>query len=382
METQGFAPTWDDLYTECMQPHRSAQSTTQTSVYMRVWLAPHQPSGWAVISERTVTFWKLAPRSSSLSLCISVSPHHSGGRPTKAFVLQWAVQQNLHKHADSILLTEGKKRLRKVEKRLRLRKEEKYNYGRGKTAWKCLWCVCVFERENILNRGRQRDTLRPGSKTDRRSKMNPAPRAMMGRRGCVGRVEMDGWREVGCCVTWWRELSSSSKTQDLGAVSCRERWGGDFTTWLSVFFPNKWKTEENWGDNWHLAISSHSLIWTNKLNVNALCVENQIIPPCESHLIRSNLGSVSHVVTLCTVEDLLSSQGVFICLPLYHFLPSFSLVPSSAELSLLFQCCSLQRQIVRTSNEGIVQCNRNKCSPGNDLSCSRLPGGLQAHPGS
>lgn len=143
METLGFAPTWDDLYTECMQPHRSAQSTTQTSVYMHVWLGPHQPSGWAVISERTVTFWKLAPRSSSLSLCISVSPHHSGGRPTKAFVLQWAVQQNLHKRADSILLTEGKKRLRKVEKRLRLRKEEKYNYGRGKTAWKCLRCVCV-----------------------------------------------------------------------------------------------------------------------------------------------------------------------------------------------------------------------------------------------
>lgn len=116
--------------------------------------------------------------------------------------------------------------------------------------------------------------------------------------------------------------------------------------------------------------------------MTALCVGNQIIPPCGSHLIRSNLGSVSHVVTLCTVEDLLSSQGVFIRLPLYHFLPSFSLVPSSAELSLLFQCCSLKRQIVRTSNEGIVQCNRNKCSPGNDLSCSRLPGGLHAHPGS
>lgn len=40
-----------------------------------------------------------------MSLCISVSPHHSGGRPTKAFVSQRAVQQNLHKGADSILLT-------------------------------------------------------------------------------------------------------------------------------------------------------------------------------------------------------------------------------------------------------------------------------------
>lgn len=106
----------------------------------------------------------------------------------------------------------------------------------------CL-CVCVFERENILNRGRQRDTLRPGSKKDRRSKMNPAPREMMGRRGCVGRVEMDGWREVGCCVTWWRELSSSSKTQDLGAVSCRE--SGEGTSPLGyLFFPSQVKNRK------------------------------------------------------------------------------------------------------------------------------------------
>lgn len=149
METLGFATTWDDLYTECMQPHRSAQSTTQTSVYMRVWLAPDQPSGWAVISERTVTLWKLAPWSSSLSLWISVSPHHSGGRPKKAFVSQWAVPQNLHKHADSILLTEGKKRLRKVEKQLRLGKEEKGNYERGKAAWKILPCVLERGGENV-----------------------------------------------------------------------------------------------------------------------------------------------------------------------------------------------------------------------------------------
>lgn len=115
-------------------------NTTQTSVYMCVWLAPHQLlrlSGWAVISQWTVTFWKLAPRSSSLSLCISVSPHHSGGRPTKAFVLQWAVQQKLHKYCMPIAFCwwRRKKRLRREKERLRLRKEEKYNYGRGKAAW-------------------------------------------------------------------------------------------------------------------------------------------------------------------------------------------------------------------------------------------------------
>lgn len=48
----------------------------------------------------------------------------------------------------------------------------------------------------------------------------------------------------------------------------------------------------------------------------------------------------------------------------------------------LFQCYSLKRQIVRTSNEGIVLCNRNKCPLGNDSSCSRLPSGLHARPGS
>lgn len=58
----------------------------------------------------------------------------------------------------------------------------------------------------------------------------------------------------------------------------------------------------------------------------ALCMtsprlENPLIHPCGSHLIWSKLGCVSHVVTLRTVEDLLSIQEVFICLPLYHFLP-------------------------------------------------------------
>lgn len=31
--------------------------------------------------------------------------------------------------------------------------------------------------------------------------MNSAPEEMMGRRGNVGLLEMDGWREIGCCVT-------------------------------------------------------------------------------------------------------------------------------------------------------------------------------------
>lgn len=86
----------------------------------------------------------------------------------------------------------------------------------------------------------------------------PAPREMTVRRGCVGLATMDGCREVGCRVTCWRELSSAGKTQDLGAVSCREgnerqkrRWEGYFNT-LSVvvvfFLTSKKKTNKqtNW----------------------------------------------------------------------------------------------------------------------------------------
>lgn len=238
METWGSAPTRDDLYTERMQPHRSAQSTAQTSVYMRVWLAPHQPSGWAVISERTVSSWKQAPRSSSLSLCISVSPHHSGGRPTKAFVSQRAVQQNLHKDADSILLT-GRRGKEIEESRDAAETED----GREIQLWKkedgvkgFALCVCLEEWVRWI----EVDTEVHGGGRAARQAGGPAPREMTVRRGCVGLATMDGCRDVGCRVTWWRELSSAGKTQDLGAVSCREgskrqkrRWEGYFNT-LSV----------------------------------------------------------------------------------------------------------------------------------------------------
>lgn len=152
METWSIALTSDDLYTKCIEPHRSAQSTTQTSVYMRVWLAPHQllqRSGWAIITEWTVTSWKLAPRSSSLSLCISVSPHHSGGRPTKAFVLQWAVQQKLHKHADSVLLTEGEKEIEKSRETAKTEEGGKRQLWKRKGSVKMfVVCVCVCLRES------------------------------------------------------------------------------------------------------------------------------------------------------------------------------------------------------------------------------------------
>lgn len=209
----------------------------------------------------------LSESCSSLSLCISVSPHHGGGMPTKAFVLQWAMQQNLHKHADSVLLTEGKKGIEKS------RETTKTEEGRKTQLWKrkgsvkmfvlCV-CVCVFGRENMLNRGRQQDISRPSCETHWRSKMNPAPREVTGRRGCVGRVRMDGWREVGCCVTWWRELSSSSKTQDLGAVSCREKnkrtenrrkWGGDLVPLVICFVPLEWKTREL---RWQLPLTDNT----------------------------------------------------------------------------------------------------------------------------
>lgn len=69
---------------------------------------------------------------SSLSLCISVSPHHSGGRPTKAFVSQGAVQQKLHNHADSVLLMKGKGRWREEEKSSETKKEREIQLWRKK----------------------------------------------------------------------------------------------------------------------------------------------------------------------------------------------------------------------------------------------------------
>lgn len=84
----------------------------------------------------------------------------------------------------------------------------------------------------------------------------------------------------------------------------------------------------------HLGTSAHSRSTLNKQVVFECCFENQIIYLCGSQLLGSELG-VLDVVTLCTVEDLFGSQDVFIGLPLYHFLPFFSHLPSSAELSLI-----------------------------------------------
>lgn len=183
-----------------MQSHRSTQTATQATVFICVWPAPHQLrsslSGWAVIFEWTVTFSKPAPRSSSLSLCVSISPHQSGGRPTKAFVLRWAVQQKLHKHADSVPSTEGEKQI-----------EESWEETEGETK-RQLWerksgvkmfALCV---SSCWVKGETARRIGPGPETVRRSEMNPAARGMKGRRGCVGRDTMDGWREVGCYVTW------------------------------------------------------------------------------------------------------------------------------------------------------------------------------------
>lgn len=97
--------------------------------------------------------WEPAPQSSSLSLCISVSPHHSGGRPTKAFILQWAAQQKLHKHADSVLLMERKKR--------RLRKgwgrKRKGTIMKRKRHHDNACAVCLRERESTLNKEEDRE---------------------------------------------------------------------------------------------------------------------------------------------------------------------------------------------------------------------------------
>lgn len=111
MATLSIAPIWDDLYTEFIQPHRS----TVTDKCLHVCLAhtPPAPPAFRLSSYLQVSADSLKAGSTSLPLCISVSPHHSGGRPAKAFVLQCAMQQKLHKHADSILLTEGKNEIEK-----------------------------------------------------------------------------------------------------------------------------------------------------------------------------------------------------------------------------------------------------------------------------
>lgn len=74
----------------------------------------------------------------------------------------------------------------------------------------------------------------------------------------MGLTTMDGRREVGCRVTWWRELSSAGKTQDLGAVSCgggnkrqKRRWEGYFNTLsvVVVFFSQVKKKKQQTGEN-------------------------------------------------------------------------------------------------------------------------------------
>lgn len=102
-------------------------------------------------------------------------------------------------------------------------------------------------------------------------------------------------------------------------------------------------------------------------------VGNQIIQPCGSHLIWCSPvhteGLIKHSGSLHLSSSLSLPSS-------FHLVPFFSDV-----LSLLLQCYSLKRQIVRTGNEGIVLCNRNKCPPGNDSSCSRLPGRLRCSSG-
>ena len=62
-------------------------------------------------------------------------------------------------------------------------------------------CVRAFVRVNMLNKEEDREIH---CARDRPAVLDEsgAEREMKGRRECVGRVGMDGWREVGCCVTW------------------------------------------------------------------------------------------------------------------------------------------------------------------------------------
>lgn len=125
----------------------------------------------------------LATWSSSLALCISISAHHIGGRPAKTFESEQAVHQYPPKHLKS-----------SVDQGIKGEKTAKIgNYGGGKAAWKCLWCVylCLLVREKMLNGGRQQDVSRLGSETHWRSEMNGAARSD-GKEMLWG-LRRDGW---------------------------------------------------------------------------------------------------------------------------------------------------------------------------------------------
>lgn len=104
-----------------------------------------------------------------------------------------------------------------------------------------------------------------------------------------------------------------------------------------------------------------------------------------SALVTLNVIKVpaARVATLRILEDLLSKGDVFICLPLYRLLPSFFL------LSLLLLSCLTYSDVGVSKGRLLGPAMRGLCGateinapPENDLSYSRPPGGLQAHPGS
>lgn len=90
----------------------------------------------------TSSLQKPAPRSSSLSLCISVSPHHGSGRPTKAFFCKASSRATKSTQRRPTVFRPAKRRKRslwKVEAQLRLedrrkiQPEEREGGSRAKT---------------------------------------------------------------------------------------------------------------------------------------------------------------------------------------------------------------------------------------------------------
>lgn len=114
------------LCAECTQAHRSVPG---------LWLS--DPLRWgSYLSEDS------GCARAGYSELNFVSAHSAGGRTTKA-------GGNLHKRADNVPLSRGKKRLGKAEARLRPEKAGKQSCGEGKGTMKGLWRV--FETDTMLD---------------------------------------------------------------------------------------------------------------------------------------------------------------------------------------------------------------------------------------
>lgn len=150
METLSIAPTWNDLYAEFIQPHRSTQLTTRRSVYMHC-LARDPPatpffrsSCYPGMNSDFVNAGSAELKFVLVHLCLTTSQRWQANKGFCVAVscATKATQTRRWRSGGE------KKRLSKVEKRLKLSKEEKRQLWKWKGGVKMfVVCMCMFERE-------------------------------------------------------------------------------------------------------------------------------------------------------------------------------------------------------------------------------------------